>query len=319
MYLFRGCNYTVLGKQMEVACGGNRPDIRGLVGVLGSDGYVFRLKIWLFWAFKRQLTRSARNRLAKEWGIHPSDIRGVSVFTEKTTNHLYHLASKYRAFTPSEFDGVLARVSADTRTWLRKFTYKKLRFIVESQGMDFHDLEAELLYQGIKGVYMMYPVMDSYLHAVNIAKRVMHNQGMNLIKHYTTPKKTRYIVGSDGLHQARVVSMETKDAIDALETYELQELSEAQTLHFDVHLVIRSPSTKMGSLLTLLTGAYDAEFTDWLNHCGYKLDTNEELYSMGAAPMKRYIELVFAYLSIPKDLGLSYLDAIRRRMHAYKH
>lgn len=298
---------------MAKLCDG-KPNIRAITDMLSRSGGVIKnLKVWVFYIVKKRLTQHAdRRKLAKQWDVPLRDVNAFARITRPTLQYLQKLARKYAALTLEKLDNQIVQITNDTRTWLGKFVSRKLRFVIQSQGMERHDIEGQLRYKGIQGLLNMYPCVETSLHATNVVKRVMHNQGINMIKHYTTQKNGRLQVDGNGAFQARVISID-----NVSKTRAGDDSTEANDLKLDANRLLSSYSGKRRRFLELLCGNYCPQFTDWLLDAGYKIETNEELADR--LKQKDYSKLALNFLGVEPDAGERFLKKLSVIMKPYSN
>lgn len=258
-------------------------------------------KLWLFYVVKNKLDYPTALKLGRQWGVQLVDVRMLPLLTTQTMSYLRRLAKKFPALTLEKFDEAIVAIMRDTKVWLGKFVSKKLRFIVESQGLHRDDIEFELLSKGIQGLMVMYPCVETFLHATNVVKRVMHNQGINLIYHYTTQKAGRLTKDGSGSFHSRVIALQ--------DGYMKFEIDHDPELRMDFGLAIHRYEGKRRQFLELLSGVYSAEFTAFLVSNGHKVESNEDL--LGRSDVDKYIRLALEYLEVSVESGQKFLCSLR--------
>lgn len=82
---------------------------------------------------------------------------------------------------------------------IKRKTYKKMRFLVRSENVEFSDFNGELLYKAVKAFYLMVPTDKCDAHILNYLRTVCTNHALNIIESKTTDKRRRMLnEGSDG-------------------------------------------------------------------------------------------------------------------------
>lgn len=310
MYLFRGLNYAGYGARLTRLNHGIRPNVRAITDALGRDGAVMKnLKVWIFYVVKHRSDRKTQLKLARDWSIDPIDVQAFDAASTKTVRYIRKLGRRYAALTMDKLEHSVTTIVSQTQTWLGKFVSRKLRFIVQSQGMHRSDIEHELVYKGIQGLYAMYPRVESQLHATNVVKRVIHNQGINMIHHYTTKKMGRLIVDGTGAWHSRVISLDDAQ----LNTVAAPEASD---LHMDFSLVLHRYTGKRRQFLELLSGAYCERFTSWLCEKGHVVETNEIL--LDRMDIRKYVRLALEHLNVEWLKGVQFLQELRKTFEPYR-
>lgn len=309
MYLFRGFNYRTYGarvaKLTEV-----KPNVRAITDAMSRSGSVVKnLKVWVFYVVKHKLDYKASLKLARKWDVSLRDVRAFGRIHRTVLAHLRKLAKQFNALTLEKLDGNIVSIMNETKTWMGKFVSRKLRFVIQSQGLHRNDIEHELVFKGIQGLLMMYPCVQTYLHATNVVKRVIHNQGINMIHHYTTQKVGRLQVDGAGAFHSKVISLDEAQ----LNTIVAPETS--NDLKIELGRALTKYSGKRRRFIELICGAYCPEFTTFLAETGYKLDTNEEL--LDKLPSKDYMALALQHLNVSIKSGQAFLKELRAQFAPY--
>ena len=309
MYMFRGYNYRTYGARVA-KLSGVKPNVRAITEAMSRNGNVVKnLKIWVFYVVKHKLDYKASLKLARQWDVPLCDVRAFGRVNRATLTHLRKLARKFAALTLEKFDSNIVSIINETKTWMGKFVSRKLRFVIQSQGMHRNDIEHELVFKGIQGLLMMYPCVETYLHATNVVKRVIHNQGINMIHHYTTQKVGRLQVDGAGAFHSKVISLDEAQ----LNTIAAPETS--NDLKIELNRALTKYSGKRRRLIELICGAYCPEFTAFLTNTGYKVETNEELLDRLAG--KDYIALALKHLNVSIKAGQKFLRELREQFGPY--
>lgn len=312
-YIFRSLNYRSFGARLTKLAGGQRPNVKAVVECLSKSGLVMKnLKCWVLYSVKNKLGVKDTTMLCKEWGLSPDDAVALTTSLQtKTLVYLKQLCRKYVALTPDTLDKHVIAIKEDIRVWLGKFVSKKLRFVYQSQGLERGMIESELFCRGIQGLYQMYPCVDSYLHAVNVVKRVIHNQGINMIHHYTTEKMGRLVKDDKGLFTARVVGL------DEAQLNFIPAPPDITDVGLDLRRMQSQYTGKKRTFLELLCGDYNEAFTEHLRNTAYpSLDTNEDL--LDKLPTHSYMELILGFLKVSMAQGQQFLVDLRVRLSDYK-
>lgn len=75
--------------------------------------------------------------------------------------------------------------------------YKKLRFVYEGNRLTIEDMVGELLTRAVQAYYWVRPFYNKR-HALNYAVSSMQKQALNIIRHYTDPRRARIVQDGDG-------------------------------------------------------------------------------------------------------------------------
>lgn len=309
MYLFRGFNYKSFGTRLA-KLSGTKPNVRAITDSISKNGSTIKsVKLWMFYVIKHKLSYKESLALARKWDVSLRDVRAFKNISKPTLAYIRKLARKYVALTLEKFDVNTVAIINETKVWLGKFVSRKLRFIVQSQGLDRRDLEHELVFKGIQGLMMMYPCVDSYLHATNVVKRVIHNQGINMIHHYTSQKIGRLQVDGAGAFHSKVLSL--NDA-------QLNVIvgSEGNNdMRIELSRLLSKYTGKRKRFIELLCGDYSKAFTNFLIQAGYKVETNEEL--LDKLKTNDYVKLALRYLNVNIKAGHKFLQELREHFTPY--
>src|SRR5205085_1438118 len=115
----------------------------------------------------------------------------------------------YKPLTPAKLDNLITDVINEIETHTSKFVFKKHTFILDSEGEDAKSIKQELYFWATYAILKAYPRIDSFLHAVNIAKTALHNRGINLIYEHTAQSRKRLIKNPDGTFSSRQVPLQS--------------------------------------------------------------------------------------------------------------
>lgn len=298
MFLFRGLNYSNYST-LITSIVGYKPKMRELVNDLKCNGYLLKnLKLWLFYE-----TKYPNKAKPSKFNIEDNDV-GILAILSPTTKRFLKSLRKYAALTLNKFDTSVTRMFNDTDVWLGKFVSKKLRFVVQMQGLHRSDIETEIVYRGIQGVYAMYPFVDSYLHGVNIMKRCMRHAGLNLIQHYTSQKLQRLLKETDGTFQAKVVSFDS--ALPLLK--DLCTVDPDTGLKQDFIKFADNLPPKKKLFLDLLLGNTNQEFIQFL---GKQKATIEKI------EYNKYFQLVTEFIQVPIEAVGKFMAQLKQHFWSY--
>jgi hypothetical protein len=310
MYLFRGFNYRSYAARLQkLQQNGTKVDARAITEAIGRNGYLIKnLKLWIFWTVKNRLDVNEAHTVAKQWGILKLDRQALAQISPQTLTYLKSLCHKFKALSLENFERHLVNIDEETRVWLGKFVSRKLRFIYESQGLKRTDIEQELRYKGIQGLYMMYPCVQSALHAQNVVKRTIHNNGINMIYKATTMKAGRLVRDASGTFQSRVIALDEAQLSS-------QAAPETRTdYQLDFQRLLERYSGKRLKFIELMSGHYCEWFSHWLIDKGHKLD-NDEVFDKVQTGV--YAKLVADYLGVNLKTVAKFIDEIKSALMHY--
>ena len=164
--------------------------------VLMDSGEALNLKLWLISDCPPSM-----------FGVHRRDWRIRQGLTPKLQRYLNGLRRKYGAPTPEETNKIIEDVIVHNQkvsVFIRRFAYRKLRFIAQYNGTTLEDIFAELQQAGIRALLHKMPRYDTTLHAINHVKRSIHNHGINMIKAATRAKSAGIRQTSGGFEMLKL-------------------------------------------------------------------------------------------------------------------
>lgn len=312
-YLFRLNNYKTLSKGLREQL--EEVNVATLLDHVTNKGYITKnIKMWLYaGAADQKDTRSIY--MTRKFKIEKQDQNLGSMLSTKTERHLKKLARKYPAISLEDMDEILLAVRMATHVWCRKFLNKKTLFIMRSEKMTLQDMHNEILYKGFRGLYLMYPMFKSPLHAVNIAKRTMRNQGLNLIQSYTTQKRGKVIRSEDKVtfysNTVSLSSYEPREGeTDSVRAGSSQDIKNSD-LHIDVKqfaLGLRDKKKQM--FVGLLMGIENQGFYDYLKK-------QKLLRKYDELPQAKFIDVCLDYLGVDRDKGYRFLHQMKQHFGGY--
>lgn len=314
MWLFRGLNYNALGSKLSKAA---KTTVRtnDVTNALKSKGYVIKqYKVWVFYIVKHNLGYTEALALANKWGIHFDDVRAFVLIQPTTLAHLKRLAKKYVALSMESFNRTCEHIIRETYKSTRRFAWAKLRFIGNHQraGVDLDDLSSDMEEKGIQGMMLMYPLIETKTHAINIVKRIIRNTGMNLIQKYTRKKNAALTANSEGQNESRVLDIDNLP-VDSIPAAEPDRKSSDLFLDFKRLLTKYTGGKRI--FLSLLSGIHSAKFSLWLAEVKGIATPNDEL--IDRLQPSRYMDLCREYMKLTKETCDRFIGTIRDTLKAY--
>ena len=214
----------------------------------------------------------------------------------------------------------------NTLQFISKFVAKKLRFIYDSNKLQHADFVNELQFEIIRKFYMSTPFL-SPLHRENTIKRAAHNYGMNLIKYYTNPERSR-IVKENGGYTNRIQGF-ANESYDGAEVnnFEITNHLDTQKGHYEPGFFRAQTAydnlmelkdyihynEKDLPIITLLTLKDDNHFIKWAEgECTNYFASTEEVYEY--LNQEAYYEAIAKYLNVPIENVLNTVFALRNRL-----
>lgn len=238
----------------------------------------------------------------------------------------------YKMTTPQNLSALVGHVIKEVDDYTSKFVYKKLRFVYQSQGLEPHDIKQDLFSWATYAVLRAYPQYESRLHAVNIAKQVIHNQGINLILSTASEGKQRISSNADGTFGSKVLPLHLIGTGAFLEhsSYlsqcnylvssidgssaggstvdNIQDRFELKRSVTSVYRSIEDP--RLRRLMKLWSGEWDDGFSAYLGV------SNDDWFE--EVPASQYLIECAKYLQIPGREAKIFLETLRGHLKDYK-
>jgi hypothetical protein len=177
--------------------------------------------------------------------------------------------------------------------YVKFLTYKKLRFLVKANNLDFVDFHNDILIKTLQAYYKLVPTEKSLEYVINYLKRVAHNHVINLISLNTTKKRGRMVCTGINKNNERSFSLlavsenQIRMADDSGEenSFSIQNqgsdsFTEKVINEICVTAILDKYKLrpKKYRLLLILSGIVDEQFTQWLRknkYCSAKEDNSE--------------------------------------------
>jgi hypothetical protein len=186
-----------------------------------------------------------------------------------------------KAIGPRDMERVrrlFATFQAPVMKHIRNKTYKKLRFVANSENSEHRDLHSEIMTKALTVYYGMMPTTKSEAHVLNYLRLTCTNHVLNIIDSATTEKKGRLKnTGKDGYggsnYELKVVSENQQSvAGDDMEPTEFagtmndNNRSDATKLESEIVVsrLLNKYKGRKRAALNILCGNYDQKFTKWL-------------------------------------------------------
>lgn len=288
-----------------------------------SKGYILKnLKLWLYFWYKDK--PAVNEKVLRSFGIKKMDETLHKQLDEPTLKMLAALAKKgYKAKGLYEFDSALeyAVTNSDYVTFVRKFVYRKMRFIFEMHGMDPDDICKKLTADGMQAAMFMYPKIESMEHFINIVKRTAHNSGINFIEKYTTKGRGRLRSGAKLNEDSRIiVPLSSPEVKDFLATNENGihidgKAYDSLTTCLSVSRITDKYTGKKKHFIKLLSGEYDANFSSYLKENKIRYD-NDEYF--GKTDFDTYMNKALDFLQVPASSGIKFVNSLRTKLVSMK-
>ena len=273
----------------------------------------------------------------------PSHIFDISPRDEKIILHRLHndymfhkflrglLRQGYKPLTPKKMDRLVQDVVAgpEFTSYIGKFVNKKLSFIVKSTGIKPADMTQDLCSWGTYALYRAYPRMESFLHAINIAKQAAHNRGINLIMENTSQSRERFSKNSDGTFSSVNVPLHTMLTPNgtnqpltqcnhlivnltgaSAESMHVGNVQNAMELKLSIKIIYSKLPPRLQHLMRLWAGKHDVIFSEFLG------EDNDEVYDQ--MNRKEYMLKCVEFLKVPERVAKDFYHTLRRQFKDYK-
>lgn len=319
MWLFRGMGHLDYRKYVKEFLGKRGTKVKDS---FWSSGYLMKnLKLAIFYQSVHQIEWEKLKRLFK---LEDCDEKLV-LYASRLIPSNY---KEHRAFTLKEFDAEIKLLHSSLTPFTSKFVHRKMTFIIKSDNVSGKDITGDLLYLALQGVYWYYPRIESYpsgveatkSHAANIAKNIIHNQGVNLINYCTRDCRSVMIHTADGGHQNSKLNLERSGNLDPQYNFAVPiatcTMSGDNTDDYDFtinQLVKHSNDTKWSTFIRLMGGKHDHIFTQWLRSHKITRTTNEDFYNQVAERRESslYFNHVCNYLNLNHEQQQQYINQVR--------
>lgn len=216
------------------------------------------------------------------------------------------LRNRYTVYDLEEFEKLLARTacSPSLQTSISKFVYKKMAFLIKSYGVSQHDLEADLLCEGLYALFRAYPRWENDLHASNICKTAIHNRGINLIKEHTSTSRNRLVKSGEGFESLSLYfsAFDTEEGVASLMSPSIETLSAVEDA-YSVRQLLNTLPPRKKLFVSLLLGEFNSDFSKFLG------EDNSDLCERSS--IDSTLTKVCAYFGISKEKGQRVLTSLR--------
>lgn len=291
------------------------------------QAYIIKnLKFWLWYCAYNNLGRSAADDASDDFDIRPKDFQLLPMLRKSkywkplialaNTKVLRHKNPKmigklrYRALNLQIINHEIERILLSLDSYLKKYVFKKLKFITHNDYIGVMDIFNELQLSGVSGVLAQYPLIDSRLHLTNIFKCSAKNHGCNLIKFYTTQSRNVLVEEKDGTFTSKKRSIDNSPPgwIDTLGS-----VQDNIEITCDVESLYKISTPLEKDFLNLISGKYDEGFSRYLSYEGYA-DSDETFDKMLYTRISKFIDLSARYLGMDKDTKDDYINRLRTHL-----
>lgn len=233
-----------------------------------------------------------------------------------------------RAKTVHELNDFISAVlvSKDLRAYTRHFIRSKMSFLIKSFRLSVADLQSDLLSWALFSLLKTYPRFEDVGHGLAIAKTVIHNRGINIIKTQVSAKSNVLTQNSDGSYSSKIVSIDLfgggESGISLDDSDDTGNVGSDLIVGLDgsprasiSHSLKSSLSNLMNSgmlrprqrrFLNLCAGVPSEEFSNFLS-------CPNDVY-MDRVEFDVYLNKVCAFMSISPAAGDNFLKSLRQHL-----
>lgn len=315
MDLFKFVTPPVFVAKVATLLNVRRPVVSELRKEFVNDGYVlFSLKPFLFYCYKYAIRkRKAVVKVGRKFGVIGDDLRLVLHLTHRTIAEKMSTLRKYTALSYEKLRKYTGLIPRKVDSFAKNEIFKTMRFIFRNQhyALDVEDIKQDLIDKGLRNLLWTYPRIDSLLHAVNVVKRAITNNGINMLYYYTRDQRSVVRRDGEGNFYSNMIPLTTStesvletiacptvsNPLDTVVTIE-QHVSTGQVVnHFK--------SKKKQAVVIALMGMNNRKFSNWLMKKAkptHRME-NDDLYDTLArrSSMAQYFNYLSSFTGYPKD------------------
>lgn len=316
-----------LQKQLNPFCtkGISGKNVR--LGFIANNYFTLNLKLFAFSCVGLRLTHSKLEALRVKYHVAKRDAQLIQLALEELDwfrDELEAAAIPFMAgvetSTMSGIQNLFTRIYPELYAFVKRITYRKLRFLAKSNNLELSDFHAELLGKCVEAYYKCMPTVRSDLHVLNGLKATAHNHAINMIKAGTSQKSGRLQnVGRDKHNQhqfSMLVVSDNQMRRSELDVQRQDEDESASMAHFELQFSISELVSKYQQhdkryrLLMILLGTDDDDFTSWLRDNNLCKETESCSDVQLQVSADRYTELAAKYLRVEYAKVLAFLTTI---------
>lgn len=336
-YITRGTDYAAYQDRIRPFCRGldfSPKDFRLRLHV--NEYMSLAIKLYVLRLGKtRSVTQADAKKYRDEYKLFNCDAKALFKFWQhqrKMRKRIRTEAREYDVGTHLNMQVLkqtLHMVLKPVSKYVKSFTYRKLRFLCESQNTELRDMHADLLIDVVSAFHKLMPCTMEPAHVVNYLKRSAHNSGINRIEAGTSLKGGRLVGNKDrdgnwGAATLLVMSenqMRVSADADPVSYEELAGHSPIETVDIEhsVETIVSSvkPGGKKYRFLTILMGDHCDKFTNWLQsrkHCTPK-ESNTDLQDR--IEPARFNMLLGRFLGVDNDKVERFMQKLRTSLDPY--
>lgn len=313
-YIYRIINSAELNRRLNATVGHNVRTLEIRRNIL-ADGYVMRnIKAWLFYVSQNNLIRKDRKHWADCFKINAEDIELLTLLGSDLKKDFDKLSkSGCVALSLKHYNNAIQGQLEGVMTFTKKLVFRKMRFIVQTQGIEYTDLTQTLYADAFQTILFYYPMVQSDSHCQNIMKRKIANSGKNLIDFYACDKRSKFVKSCDGLTN-KIVPMSfavTDENCAPFLSTTLTNSTIDYDLSLDVRKILSSYSGKRQRFLQILMN-YDEAFSTWLEKSNITHHPNDEY--MDKVSTEVYMKHILVFLGVSEQSGEKFVSTLKQRL-----
>lgn len=198
----------------------------------------------------------------------------------------------------------------EVTTYMGKFVYRKMRFIIHNYGIEKSELVESLQERAIHNLRINYPNWASAGDMLAMSKSAIANAGHNLIKYYAASKRARV----DRDNKAVEYSLESIQEMGG-DSAEYQALAYSSTLErcievleakMSVDSIIQSLHSKPNKkyLIELLSGKFDSGFSNFLN--------KDCMEYASVTSFDKLLSKACSYIGVEEEHAIPFLESLAK-------
>lgn len=167
--------------------------------MMENSYFLLNIKFFAFNMLMRTKRKDTINRYALNFEVEPRD---VELIVSSITGSFRRDVLENRRFDDITLEmvdiGSIEKVReefnsfyTDLKNHARFKVYKKLRFLINSENLEFSDFQNDLMFNAVCAYYKMVPTTKTMLHRVNYLRSSINNRATNIISERTADKRRR--------------------------------------------------------------------------------------------------------------------------------
>lgn len=304
---------------------------------LQGDRYTnLSLKLYMLRLVVEKIRREDRAKaLAEQLSIKPADATVVWMLYKTNSWFRKEIVAAARSVSRTTetlcHNGVqrtFNRVFPSVHKYIKHIVYKKLRFLVKSTNTDFQDFQQDISAKVSQAFYSLVPVEHTDAYITNYLKRAAHNHAINIIKAETTQKRGRLVnVGVDrsNVQQFSLLCVSENQMAPILDSdgnalspdaADESACTEKFELRFSIGEILDTvkKQTKKYRFLTLLLGAEDSAFTQWLRQNKLCTSTEDNVDVQARETSQAYTSYIANFLQVSKNKVETFFQKLRNQL-----